>query len=156
MCLLKSASGNERLQLVFSRVVITLLLRALADLYELRGVAIPPATMAGITTFLPKIMKSFFLTKILKYNLTLKALMQELKLMKWSWISLIILAKSFTIFGQLQKNDHSAATQLNSWAQAAQLWSSMNVKVIYATRWSLKTSRERPRSKKLLAISVFL
>ena len=72
MCLLKSASGNERLQLVFSRVVITLLLRALADLYELRGVAIPPATMAGITTFLPKIMKSFFLPKILKYNLTLK------------------------------------------------------------------------------------
>ena len=57
---------------MFSRVVITLLLRALADLYELRGVAIPPATMAGITTFLPKIMKSFFLSKILKYNLTLK------------------------------------------------------------------------------------
>ena len=57
---------------------------------------------------------------------------------------------------QKKKKDHSAATQLNSWAQAAQLWSSMNVKVIYATRWSLKTSRERPRSKKLLAISVFL
>ena len=104
---------------MFSRVVITLLLRALADLYELRGVAIPPATMAGITTFLPKIMKNFF---SLRYrNITWHwnkgpfligntkrfdasiSITYDIGLMKRIRISLIIFAKIFTIFGQLQK-----------------------------------------------------
>ena len=62
---------------MFSRVVITLLLRALADLYELRGVAIPPATMAGITTFLPKIIKIFFFSQ---FGCSIDAAQQQMAL----------------------------------------------------------------------------